>query len=116
MNQRIFIILMLMIIVAGCAKQSIVLQDFSAAPQIHCSQIKNIENISDYVIYLNKGDEIPLKMTLDSEVIEIDNEEISVILKQKVPVIIYVFILQGSQFAQSIGNLAARQVARCVSS
>lgn len=84
MNQRIFTILMLMIIVAGCVKQNIVLQDFSAAPRIHCSQIENIENISNYVIYLNKGDEIPLKITLNSEVIEIDNEQISVILKQKV--------------------------------
>ena len=84
MNQRIFTILMLMIIVAGCSKQSIVMHDFSAAPRIHCSQIENIENISNYIIYLNKGDEIPLMMTLDSEVIEINNEQISVILKRKI--------------------------------
>lgn len=84
MNQRFITILMLMIIAAGCTKQSILLQDFRAEPRIHCSQIENIENISDYVIYLNKGNKIPLKMTLDSDVFEIDNEEISVILKQRV--------------------------------
>jgi hypothetical protein len=73
-----------MIIAVGCTKQSIVFQEIRAEPRIHCSQIKNIDKISDYVIYLNKGDEIPLKMTLESEVIEIDNEEIIVTLKQKV--------------------------------
>jgi len=84
MNQRFFTILMLMIIAVGCTKQSNVLQDFRDEPRIHCSQIGNIKNISNYVIYLNKGDKIPLTIKLDSEVIEIDNGEISVILKQKV--------------------------------
>ena len=84
MNQRLFALLMMMIVAVGCAKQSNVLHDFRDEPRIHCSQIGNIENISNYVIYLNKGDKIPLTMRLDSEVIEIDNEEISVVLKQKV--------------------------------
>lgn len=46
--------------------------------------MKNFENISDYIIYLNKGDRIPLRITLDSEFIDIDNEEINFILKQKI--------------------------------
>lgn len=83
MNQKFFTILML-IIIAGCTKQSIILESFETEQIIHCSQISTIENISNYVIYLNKGDKIPLNMTLDSEVIKIDNEEINVILKQKV--------------------------------
>ena len=84
MKQIFFTILITIFIIVGCTKQSIILQDLRTEQSIHCSQIKNIENISNYVIYLNKGDKIPLKMTLDSDVIEIDNEEISVILKQKV--------------------------------
>ena len=47
-------------------------------------QMKNIENISNYVVYLNKGDKIPLKLTLDSEILDIANEEINLILKQKI--------------------------------
>ena len=46
--------------------------------------MKDIENISSYVFYLNKGDKIPLKMTLNSELLDIANEEINLILKQKV--------------------------------
>ena len=84
MNQKVFTILTLLIIIVGCTKQSIILHDFRTEQIIHCSQIENIENISNYAIYLNKGDKIPLKMTLDSEVLDIANEEINLILKQKV--------------------------------
>ena len=84
MNCRFFNLLMLIAIIVGCAKPGIIFQDFKTEQIIHYSQMKNIENISNYVVYLNKGDKIPLKMTLDSEVLDIANEEINLILKQKV--------------------------------
>lgn len=84
MAERFFTILLL-ITIAGCTKQNIALQGFKKNEQIiHYSQTKNIENISNYVIYLDKGDKIPLRITLDSEVIEVDNEKINLVLKQKV--------------------------------
>ena len=84
MKYSFFSILMMMIIIVGCAKPSIIFQDFNTEQIIHYSQMKDIENISNYVVYLNKGDIIPLKMTLDSEILDIANEEINLILKQKV--------------------------------
>ena len=84
MNCRLFMILMMLTIIVGCTKPSIIVQDFKTEQMIHYSQMKNMENLSNYVVYLNKGDKIPLKMTLDSEVLDIDNEEINLILKQKI--------------------------------
>ena len=84
MNCRLFMILMMLTIIVGCTKPSIIVQDFKTEQMIHYSQMKNMENLSNYVVYLNKGDKIPLKMTLDSEVLDINNEEINLILKQKV--------------------------------
>lgn len=84
MNYRILNILMMLAIIVGCAKPSIIFQDFKSEQIIHYSQMKNIENISNYVVYLDKGDKIQLKMTLDSDVLDIANEEINLILKQKV--------------------------------
>jgi len=84
MKYSFFSILMMMIIIVGCAKPSIIFQEFKTERIIHYSQMKDIENISNYVVYLNKGDKIPLKMTLDSEILDIANEEINLILKQKV--------------------------------
>jgi hypothetical protein len=75
---------MIMAIIVGCAKPGIIFQDFKTEQIIHYSQMKNIENISNYVVYLNKGYKIPLEMTLDSDVFDIANEEINLILKQKV--------------------------------
>ena len=84
MKYRFFSILMMMSIIVGCAKPNIIMQDFETEKIIHYSQMKNIENISDYVVYLNKGDKILLEMTLDSELLDIADEDISLVLKQKV--------------------------------
>jgi len=84
MNNRFFNILMMMTIIVGCAKPSIIFQDFKTEQIIHYRQMENIENVSNYVFYLDKGDKILLKMTLDSEILDIANEEINLILKQKV--------------------------------
>ena len=84
MKYSFFSFLMMMTIIVGCAKPNIFFQDFKTEQIIHYSQMKDIENISNYVVYLNKGDKIPLKMTLDSEILDIANEEINLILKQKV--------------------------------
>ena len=84
MKLRYFTILALIFIIVGCTKQNIILQDFGSEQTIHYSQMKNIENISDYVIYLDKGDKIPVKMSLDSELVDIDDWKCDLVLKQKV--------------------------------
>ncbi len=84
MNYRFFNILMMMAITVGCTEPSIIFQDFKTEQIIHYSQMKNIENISNYAVYLNKGDKIPFKLILDSELLDIANEEFNLILKQKV--------------------------------
>jgi len=84
MNYKFYTIVAMFSLIIGCANQRIIHQEYKPEQKIHCSQIENIENLSNYVIYLNKGDKIPLKVTLDSEVIEIDNEEINLVLKQRV--------------------------------
>ena len=85
MIYRLINILMVMAIIVGCAKSSIIVQSFKTEQIVHYRQITNNENmLFDYVIYLNKGDKIPVKMTLDSEILDIANEQTNLILKQKV--------------------------------
>jgi hypothetical protein len=83
-KNRIFAILAMVSIIIGCANQRIIYQEYKPEQKIHYSQMKNIENISDYAIYLDKGDKIPVKMTLDSELVDIADWECDLILKQKV--------------------------------
>jgi hypothetical protein len=74
----------LIIMIVGCTKQNIILQDFGPEQIVHYSHIKNIEKISDYAIYLDKGDTIPVKMTLDSELVDIADWKCDLVLKKKV--------------------------------
>ena len=84
MNCKFLAILVILVASFSCAKPSIIFQDFKTEQIIHYSQMKNIENISNYVVYLDKGDLIPLKIALDSEILGIADEEINLILKQKI--------------------------------
>lgn len=71
MKYRFFAILAMVSIIIGCANQRIIYQEYKPEQKIHYSQMKNIENISDYAFYLDKGDKIPVKMTLDLSLIHI---------------------------------------------
>jgi len=77
-------ILILITTIAGCSTQNIIQQTYNPNRIIHYSEIENIDNISNYVVYLNKGDKIPLKMTVDSDLLELNDDQINLILKQKV--------------------------------
>jgi hypothetical protein len=84
MKLRYFTIITLIIMIVGCTKQNIILQDFGPEKTVHYSDIKNIEKISDYAIFLEKGDKIPVKMSLDSELVDIADWKCDLVLKQKV--------------------------------
>ena len=70
--------------VVGCANQRIIHQEYKPEQKIHYSQMETIENISNYVFYLDEGDTIPLQLTLDSELVDIAEWKCDLILKQKV--------------------------------
>lgn len=84
MNYRLSIMLILLITIAGCTKPNFIFQDYNSDQIIHFSQVKNFEELSNYVVYLNAGDTISLKMTLDSKLLDIVHEDIHLKLKQKV--------------------------------
>lgn len=84
MSHRVFIILLIMTMVMSCAKPSIILQNYRSEQIVHYSQIKDIDDMVNQVVYLDKGDKIPVKITLDSELVNFDQEDFNLILKQKV--------------------------------
>lgn len=71
----------------GCAREHVFQQQFADDRFIHMAQIQELEKVEDidnYVYYLDKGDTIPLKLLLDSEVMEFAEEEINISLKKKI--------------------------------
>ena len=84
MKYRLFAILVMVSIIIGCANQRTVYHEYKPEQKTHYSQMKHIENISDYAFYLDKGDTIPVKMTVDSELADIADWNCDLVLKQKV--------------------------------
>ena len=84
MKYRFYTILVIVSIIISCANQRIIHQEYKPEQKIHYSQMKNIENISNYAFYLDIGDKIPVKMTLDCELVDTADCKCDLILKQKV--------------------------------
>jgi len=84
MNHKFFTILIVFFIVVGCANQRTIYQEYKPERKIHYSQMKTVEDISSYAFYLDEGDTIPLQLTLDSELVDIDDWKCDLLLKQKV--------------------------------
>lgn len=84
MKYSFFAVSVMVSIIIACANQRIIYQEYKPEQKIHYSQMENIEDISDYAFYLDKGDRIPVKMTLDSELVDIADWNCDLVLKQKV--------------------------------
>ncbi len=84
MKYRFFTGLIIMAVLIGCAKPNIINQRFDSKKIVHSSQTKNIDNLSDYAVYLDKGDTIPLKISLDSEILDVAEDAINLVLKKKI--------------------------------
>ena len=84
MKYKTFAFFIIMAVLCSCAKPNIIHQRFDADKIIHSSQTKNIENLSDYAVFLNKGDKIPLKISLDSEILDVADDSINLVLKRKI--------------------------------
>jgi hypothetical protein len=84
MKCRFSIVLVMVSIIIGCANQRMIYQEYSPEKQIHYSQMVKVENLSNYAIYLEEGDKIPVKMTLDSDLVDVADWKCDLILKQQV--------------------------------
>ncbi|MGD9210552.1 MAG: hypothetical protein PVI90_07240 [Desulfobacteraceae bacterium] len=71
----------------GCAKSHMIQQTFTPQQIIHIENLKKIEDVEQVdnsVFYLEKGDIIPLKVSLDSQWIMLKQTQVELIIQQKV--------------------------------
>lgn len=78
---NVFIITLVLI---SCAKPNIINQRFEPEKIVHVSKIENIDNIYDYVVFLDKGDTLPLNLSLDSKILDLADDTINLVLKKKI--------------------------------
>ena len=81
-----FTILILFLLIAGCAGTNIITKEFRPENTIHCSKLDkpgSISALNDYAVYLDKGDRFPLELSFDTDIIGIADKKIDMEAKQK---------------------------------
>ena len=81
-----FTILILILAIAGCAGRNIISKTFKPENIVHYSELDKLESIpelNNHVVYLNKGDTFPLELSLDTNIVGIEEQKIDVVAKQK---------------------------------
>lgn len=81
--QSVSVLLMLFFSV-GCSTPAIIFKTYQDEKIIHYSKVKDIDDISAYVVYLNKGDKIPVKLKVDSEILDVEKRQLNLVLKKRV--------------------------------
>lgn len=84
MSIRLINTFIIMTLLVGCSSSGVIKQDFDEKRILHYSKMKNIDDMSGYVFYLNKGDKLPVNIKLENELLNIDKNKINVVIKKKI--------------------------------
>lgn len=78
--------LLMVLSMAGCSSQKILVRPFRSENIFHISQLKNWKDaakLNNCVFYLNKGDSFPLMLSMDTDFMELKQDRIDLVAKQK---------------------------------
>lgn len=79
-------IMTILILIMGCTKSHIILQSFEPNQITHINNLKKFETvnqINNSVFYLQQGDVIPLKISLDTQWFTLKQSQLDLIAQQK---------------------------------
>ena len=83
---RTLITIMIIFTLLGCTKSHIIQQSFTPSQISHVKNLKKFEKaaeINNTVFYLEKGDIVPLKVTLESQWFTLKQSQVELIAQQK---------------------------------
>jgi hypothetical protein len=84
--QTIWIIPILGVLLTGCAGNRALTKSYPSEKIIHYSQLKNLTEpgeIKNYAIYVNPGETIPMKISMESDFMDFKQKQIDLIAKEK---------------------------------
>lgn len=80
------IVASLSMIFTGCAINRVQTKSYSSEKIIHYTQLKSYgetRNLNNCVFYVNKGESIPLKLSMETDFMDFKQDQIDIIAKQK---------------------------------
>ena len=81
------ILLIMLVTVFGCAQQHIVQKEFDPnriRPLNELNTLNDISDLNNWVGYLDKGDSVPLKLSLESEWLGIRQDHVDLVAKRRI--------------------------------
>jgi hypothetical protein len=86
--RNMYVIALLALLAAGCAAKATFVKSVDPSDMIHVSQVSEAQIASGkkgtVVFYLNKGDTVPLMLTVQTNLVEPVSEKIDLVLLKKV--------------------------------
>jgi hypothetical protein len=76
----------LLLIMGGCAGGKVVTLSFPQEKIIHYTAINELEESmhpEQYVVYINEGEKVPLKLSMESDFLDFSQDHIDLVAKQK---------------------------------
>ncbi|MFH2044196.1 MAG: hypothetical protein ABIK92_03500 [Pseudomonadota bacterium] len=70
----------------GCASNRVQTKPYSPEKTMHYSQLKSYDetrNLNGYVFYVNEGETIPLKLSMEADFMDFKQDQIDIVAKQK---------------------------------
>jgi hypothetical protein len=98
------VVLAAVLALTGCAAQKVLVKAANPEKMIHFSDLKGWDenkNLNGYVVYVDKGETIPLKISMESDFMDFKQHRIDLVAKQKL-----YFMIKMPE------NLTAAQMAR----
>ena len=86
--RRTWLRLMLCLVttMTGCAGTNVLTKPASTEKLIHYSELQSLgenRNLNGYVLYIDKGESIPLKISMETDFMEFKQDHIDIVAKQK---------------------------------
>ena len=83
---QVVFVLALVLLMTGCVSSKVLTKPSSAEKMIHYSELPTLGesiNLNNYVLYVNAGESIPLKISMETDFMEFGQDHVDIVAKQK---------------------------------
>jgi hypothetical protein len=81
-----YFVVVVFIALFGCAGSHLVQEPYAPEQMVHFSEIqslKSVESLNKHIIYMNPGDSLPLKLSFETEWLDIKQKQVDLVAKNK---------------------------------
>lgn len=105
----------LIFVLTGCASNLVQTKSYSPEKTMHYSKLKGYDetrNLNGYVFYVNEGESIPLRLSMEADFMDFKQGQIDIVAKQKLYFMIEIPENLSTSELEKFNNLDARSFSK----